>query len=332
MNRSKRLGIHLPLLILFIAASVTLRSVALFTQYNSQTGYFNDKLIISIANGISFAGVFILFSFIFISPKIKVSASFKGASTFIPSGMVSGALVFLALELVSLVASKPGDFFTLKTLSSFSNIFPLMTAALALASVIHFLSAVLYTDKENDRRALFGILTVIFLAFYALYLYFDTELPLNAPNKLVDMTAILITALFFLYETRISIGREIWRAYFAFALTASLVTAYSSIPTLIYALASGDLVSDSIAGAALTFTLCIYVNCRMFSVILLPEDKKSAEIAAIETIARKREEDLSLPDSARIDNKDDKFNTLGQNYEFDLSIPKKDGSSDEETE
>ncbi len=330
MTRFKRLEIHLPLLLLLTVVSVTLRTVALFKEYGPWDGYFNDKLLITISDGIVFGGMLILLSFAFISPKFKVVPSFTGPATFIPSGLVCCGLIFLSFDMVMSVVKLPGKFLSRQTLSQSGNLLALVTATLALVCIINFFFTVFYSASQNETRAFWGIITVIFLALYASYLYFDTKLPLNAPNKAVDQLAFLLAALFFLYETRISLGREMWRGYCAFGLIASLATAYSSIPSLIYYLGSGDVASDSLSAIVLTFSLFIYITARLVLVNFLLSDEKSETAIAVEALSMERSEQLALPDQERIINKEENFNTLGENYEFDLHISEIKANDEEE--
>ncbi len=329
MNRLKRLGIHLPIALLLTISVVVLRTIALFTQFLPSIGYYNDKLLISISGGILFGATLILLSFAFISQRINVRASFSGASTFIPSGIMAAALLFVAFEMINTVAKKPGELLSPQTFKDISNLLPLILSVLAIASVINFFTTVFYTKIENDKRALFGILTVLFLAFYTGYLYFDHKLPLNSPNKAVDQLAFLFSALFFLYETRISLGRAMWRAYAAFGLTAAMITAYSSIPTIIYYLASGDMVSDSLSGAVLTFTLFIYISVRVIKVDFLLADGKSKSAVIIEALSKARQEELALPESDNDTEEDEELGTIGENYEFDIPVDEAAARTDE---
>ncbi len=320
MNKLKRLGIHLPMLLLFTIATVALRTAALFNDFNAKIGYFDGKLLIGIADGILLGAILILFSFIFISKKFNAVASFKGAATFIPSGIVASALLFLCFELLIATVHKAGTPFRLKNLFVTQNIIPLAAAVLAFVCVINFFVTVFYTDKENNTRALFGIFTVIFLALYASYLYFDTKLVLNSPNKIVDQMAFLFCALFFLFETRISLGREMWRAYCAFGLVASLVTAYSALPSIIYYFGRGKLISDSLAAIILCFAFFIYITVRVVQVNYLITDEKSKQTEALEALAKERAKKLECSDEDSDYNKSDNSNTVGENYEFDIKI------------
>ena len=320
MKRTDRLGIYIPLLIAFTLASITTRTVALFTDFDVTSGFFDGKLIISISNVIAFVGVLGLLSFAFVSKKISLVPSFSSPATYLPSGIVCAALVFLSVESLFFLSSKNGGLFGKSVLSNLSNLILLVSALLAIAAVINFFLCTFFTERVNEKRAAFGILTVLFLAAYAVYLYFDVKLPINSPNKATDQLAILISACFFLFETRISLGIEKWRGYVAFGLSASLLLAYSSIPTLIYYFVKGEMISDSLSSAVLCFTLFIYVCSRVVLVNRLLDDKKSEGANWVEEMVKIREQELSLPSQTRIESKEESFATMGENYEINLHL------------
>ena len=150
-----------------------------------------------------------------------------------------------------------------------------------ILAIFHFILNAIITRRSSVERAALGLCAVGFFSIYAIYLYFSKELPLNAPNKLVDQMAYLFSALFFLYETRISLGREKWNCYISFGLIASLTTAYSAIPSFIYYLATGVTVTHSIYELALTITLFIFVTSRLILAAGLKSDCESPFISAL---------------------------------------------------
>ena len=313
----------MPTLLTLLVLTVTFRTVALFTDFNVSEGYFGNKLIISLSDLTVFIACVATLTFTFMAKKIRAVADFDNPATYIPSGMISVSLVFLAAETLVSLSLRAGGIFSKATLSSPSALLSLLSAVLAAVCVINFFLTVFFTDREKESRAFFGILTVVFLAIYALYLYFDTKLPLNSPNKSVDQMALLLSACFFLFETRISLGREKWRGYVAFGMISSFITAYSSIPTLIYYFATGNMISDSLSGAMLCFTLFIYVTARVLLIGALTENEKNEAAVTIEILAGIRKEELSIPAQERINNKEESFTTLGKNYEIDLHLVNK---------
>ena len=139
---------------------------------------------------------------------------------------------------------------------------------------------------------MFGLATVILLAFYASYLYFDTTLPINSPNKIVDQMAYILSALFFLYEIRISLGRECWHIYMTLGFLSALFTSYSSIPSLLIYLTKGISPSNNIYETALTLALFIFVISRIILAATLKEDKESEIVAAMRVFATERDEEI----------------------------------------
>lgn len=321
MNRfSRRLGVYLPALILFSIVSVVLRSIACFLHLDYSTGYFNPKILITIADVLATAGAVFLFSYIVTAKRTSLVPSFSSPATYIPSGMICAALLFLSAD--SFSSLKRGDFsLTIRSiLKSPSKILLLLSAVLALICIVNFFLTVLLSKKESEARAAFGIVVTIFLCIYAAYLYFDSKLPLNAPCKIVDEMAFLFSALFFCYETRLSLGREKWRSYVCFGLIASLLTAYSSIPTLILYFFGGVMISDSLTGAVLALTLCIYVTARTVLVGFLMKDEKSETVAALMAYHKMREDDLKLPTYARAE-RGPGNSEIGSNYSMDIPLP-----------
>jgi len=331
MNLKKRLGIYLPVFIIAALATVILRSVAIFKDFNFESGYFDDKLLVTISNLSLLFGVLFLLSYLFVARKPKPVLSFTSPLTYIPAGIVCCALLFVSADFfVKLLEAKPAA----DTLFTKGNVFPLLIAIFAIVTVANLLLTVLIPKKEDETRAFFGIMAAVFLALFAAYLYFDAKLPLNAPNKMIDEMAFLLAAIFFLHETRISLGREIWRAYIGFGLAASLVLAYSSVPTVIVYFAKGEIISDSLASAILTLSLTIYILLRVILVCLSKEDTMDESVMALSELSKEREEELALPDQARILRKSEEFNTIGENYEFDLKISeaKKDSENQADDE
>ncbi len=291
---AKRLGIYLLALLVFISVSVTLRTVACMTELDFKSGYFDGKICITIANWFAVGGCVAGISYLFVEKKgLKFAASQENAATYIPSGLVSVALLFLAASLTYEVVRQRGDFLSAATFSNFSNLFTFLLAAMAVVSVGAFLLRSLIPEKELPLRAGFDMVFVIFLALYTAALYFDSTAPLNSPAKITDEMAYLFAAVFFIYETRISLGRELWKPYIAFGIAAALLTAYSSVPSLILYFSKGITISDSIAESALTFTLFVFIICRLALILTLPEDKACPTVNAILLMEDKRAEAMA---------------------------------------
>ena len=286
--KTKRLGIYLPLLLLAIAAAVTLRTLALVRRFNFEIGYYDGHSLIFAATVTVITAALIMLSYAFLGSPRSPKMSFGGASCYLPSGAVAVSLVYLAANLAAFAKESKDRIFDGGRVVSVPALLALLSAILAVISLGHFFLNVFYTERRNSARAYFSLATVLLLALYAAMLYFDTALPINSPNKVVDQMALLFAALFFLYETRISLGRGRWRGYVAFGLTASLLTAYSALPSLIVYILRGEIISHSIAETVFTLAVFIFITARMLALATAPEDRASLAVENMDAYAEAR--------------------------------------------
>ena len=281
MNKNSKLtGLYSALLALFTIAAVTLRTVACLFDLEYSYGAFNSKTLIFASGVTALLGAVVLFSYIIFADRITAVPAFSSPTTYLPTGLVAIALIFLSVSMLSERIS----------LATAPPLLVIICALTALFSVVHFFFNAFIAEARTELRGYFSLATVIFLALYAAYLYFDNTLPVNATNKLTDQLAYLFCALFFLYEARISLGREKWRSYSAFGLVAALLCAYSALPSLIVYFAKGRLISNSIEENILTLTLFIFITARIIMVAGLKEKRDSKEVISMQSYARRREE------------------------------------------
>lgn len=300
-----RIYLLITVAIALIAAG--LRSAACLTALNFDTGYFSDKLLIGISDKLVIGAVIFALSYVFLAGKEqKLIFDFSSPLNYVFGGTLGVALLFFAFHAFNIFDALFSEYQEYRYSASSQKLvmyISLIMAILALASVAHFIIGGLVTKNKNTGRADFGLITVLFLSVYATYLYFNNAQPINSPAKIVDQMAYLSSAIFFLYETRISIGREKWRVYSAFGFCAALLTAYSSIPSIITYLATGQVISDSIYESSLTFTLCLFVSARLILTAKLREEKESEIVTLIKSNAAMRELFLN-PEPAELTEED----------------------------
>ncbi len=295
--------------LLFLVFTVAMRCVACFIDLNYQNGYFEDKLLINIANyTLIFAVVFAL-SYAFAEKRDKnFIFNFSSPLNYVFAGTLGIALLFTsrhAFELfrsyklyVDINLSNP---FVKTGTEKLLSYLCLALGILALLSVAHFILASLIVKEKDTRRADFGLITVIFFSLYATFLYFSTDMPINVPAKVVDQCAYLTSALFFLFETRISIGRERWRAYRAFGLVAMLLTAYSAIPSLLVYIVDGAAISNSIYETALTLAISLFIGARLVLTSQLREKEEAKTVILIKNAFASRVDEINPKDDGEYD-------------------------------
>ena len=310
-NKAKLFGIYLPVFLTAVIATVAMRTVALFSHFDFTTGYFTEKLLISISNYTLAAAVLLFFTYIFTARRdIRLIADFTSPATYIPTGIVGSALIFMAFYLFRFAGELLEyieylrDYNTPSSLSAIPShrlllIIVVIAMIFSILSCVHFVLTALIESHSSTKRAGFGLCTVIFLCLYAIYLYFNTALPLNAPNKMLDQMVYLFAAAFFLYETRLSLGRERWRPYIAFGFISAAIAAYSSIPAIIIYFAKGRAVSDSVYEIALSFALFIFITSRLLLTGNLIEDKVSETVSALEKASDARTLEITPPPSVQ---------------------------------
>lgn len=312
------LGIYLPIVFIMVAAAVALRTAAIFTDLDPLTGYYGDKTLLTAASVIIAASVLFGLSYlIFGNRRLKLAASFDTPATYIPSATVAVSLLFVAFGLVRDVSAKSHGIYDGEFLRS--NALPLITAFLALLAIVGFFLTSFSPKRENLSRAAFGIMTVIFILAYAAMLYFDDSMPMNAPDRIVDLMAYVIASIFFLYEIRLSLGRDVWFAYISFGMVGGAVTAYSSIPSIIAYFVTGQTVSSSLYESILTFSLLVFTASRVLLTLKLTEDKDIPFVEMIKAAERKRNAEAEESEEILDDTKDEVAN-----YTFDIAEQKQD--------
>lgn len=296
--------VYLPALLGTILLSAAFRTAAIFTNFNTETGFYDGKILINIASWLVIAGSVFMFTYAFSgSKKHKLIADFSTPATYVPTGALSVAMIFFAIA--TAIKSSKNNFsirnfmltpgvtraeLTQYISKNMSSLVLSIMAPMACLAVVYFILTACVLKRSSEARAFFGTANVLFLAFYTSYLYFDatSSLARNAPNKIVDQMAFLFAALFFLYEIRISLGREKWNLYIAFGFIASALTAYSSIPSLIYYLAEGRVISNSIQENVLTFALFVFITSRLTLAAFLKEDKENESVTLMKQFSRER--------------------------------------------
>lgn len=280
-------GIYLPIFLLILPATVALRTIAIFTEL-AEYGHFDNPLLSNISGWAAAIASLFFLTYMFVGKKdIKLIPSFDSAANYVPSGLVAVATALLGGHLISKALST--DF---TSLSLYGRVIAIATPILAFVSVVYFVLASVMIARRSMRRSDFGIITLLFICMYVAYLYFDTTLPINAPTRLADEVAYLSIAMFFLGETRLSLGRESWRKYISFAFIGALLTAYSAIPNLIYYFAREKAISLSIYESLLTLAFFIFIICKIFLTPTLTKDKTSDVVAKIIAAAEARAEEL----------------------------------------
>lgn len=326
MKKLRRIDLYTIPLFFVAAAAIALRTVALFTSFNTVTMHFDDKVAITIANILVSLGVIGFTSYLFFGEEERaLITKSDNAPSYIPAGLVSIALLFLGAQLISVGLGGRYPIGPLPILS-------ILCALLAFGSVASFFLSVFIERARHLYKAAFSLSIVFCLAIYAIILFFSKEThPTNSPSKLLDQFAYISAALFFLFESRICLGRAKWRDYVASGLAATLLCAYSSIPSLILYALDGYVLSDSIIESVLTLAIAILICSKVLQTRSLTpagECDAARSISALATLRREEiEENRKSSRAQAINNNVENDDTEdASNYTFD--IPELEATTD----
>lgn len=294
MNKnSRRLGIYLIISFMLTVTAIALRTAALFRELTPY-GYFDDKTLITVAGAIFWGGMVLYASFGAVGHKVNLRPSFSSPATYVPTGLTSVALVFFAIRMIGEAdIVRRSSAVTAGGSRTVLLVMAILCAVFALLSVAHFFLNAFLTEGKTELRSYFAVATVMTLACYAAYLYFAQGEAMNSPNRITDQMAFLFSALFFLYEARISLGREKWRAYCVFGMMAASACLYSAVPSMILYLATGQAVFAGLEQAILTLCVGFFILMRLILTVNLPEAEENKRLAAISNAAAERAKRVS---------------------------------------
>ena len=289
--------IYLPLTCLVTVLSVSFRIFAMLVDYNAEIGYFDKKGLINAASIIVVCGSLLLFTYAFTGNKgEKLIATFTTPATYVPSAILVTSLIFFGAKTyerikdfdLSIPEGIPGDAVMRYVTENLSSYVTAILVPLALLSAVYFILNATVAERYSVARASFGVCAVLFFALYASFLYFDTTLAINSPNKIVDQMAFIFAALFFLYEIRISLARECWHLYVAFGFVGATVGIYSSIPSLVAFFVNDVTVSHSVEENLLMLCVSLFIISRLVLASKLNPDKESEFVAVMREHATER--------------------------------------------
>ena len=257
-NKTRLFGLYLPFFILLLLGAVTLRTVALINYFNFRFHFFTVKALPAIANALIAAACFFFIIYIIgIRRRISLIPCFSLPSNYIPSAALSASLAFVAVHFFI-------NFYN--STSPLIKILSLALAVLALLSIVYLVLNTVFVRTISIRRASFGLAIIVFLALYLSYIYFDSKAPIASPVKLIDQLTYAFAAVFFLYEIRLSLGREKWKSYIIFGFIAAVLSAYSAIPAIIVYFALDKIIATSIYESILTLTIFIFISFKLILV------------------------------------------------------------------
>ena len=279
-----RYGIYAPLLLFITLIATTLRTVAVFLGVNAY-GFFEADALSRISAWVVVAGVLLALTYPLTHRKVRVIfRDDRTPLTYLPAAVLCVGMIFFGAEVV------PEALLLLRLYHVDAlSVTAAILLALAACGALYAAAVCLIEPSLSDRRAGLGMLTVLLYGVYAAFLYYDTTLPLNAPIKITDQMTYLALSLFFLYEVRISLGREQQGMYGAFGFIGGMMATYSAIPSLLLYIIKGNVLSFSLSETILTLTTLAFIIGRMLVYDSSPENRPIPLMGEIIRVAEVRD-------------------------------------------
>ena len=289
------LGIALPVALLTLIAAV-IKTIACFKNMDYSTGFFDGAVSVRIANAaIVVASVALLASLFIKVENRSVPVSFAGPLVYLPSGVLATSLLFLATEIIGYASDMTGGFSATRPFDR-SAIIALITATLALCTIA-YLALVIFTQNPRSLlRANFGMLAALFFALYTAFLFFRAGASLAQPQKIITEMVCLAAAVFFLEETRISLGRERWNAYFVLGGLTAVLAFYAAAPALAVYVIEGKVITSGPAELIFLLSLFVFASLRLIHALKFMNVSSSPLAMAISTRKAEKSQDAPTDD------------------------------------
>ena len=282
------------LTILLCTVACTLRTVAAFLGVDAY-GYFENSNLYKVSVWIVVFAILILLTLPLAYRKRQdVLSEQTTPHTYLPSLMLGMLFLFFVGEGVF---SFVGTIFLL----NINTLSYLLAVVLALCSSIYFFSLALLESTTNDRKANLGMASVLFFGVYSAYLYLDTSIARNAHIEVSEEMMFVALSLYFLYEVRISLGKQKQNLYVMFAMMSGVLCAYNTIPTLIYYIVTGRLLTSSLTVFLLSCGVLLFILMRLALFEKSPTDapiplvKRLVQFASARSEAVRETETRYLP-------------------------------------
>ena len=243
-------------------ALTLLRSIAFFTGFDADIGYFSPALstVMDILIALGAAGCFSLLFFIK-KDELPTAAAPLSLAGMIAAGTVTVSLITVAVSLVARIVERSGD---LNTMTAPLGLM-IPAACLALLAAPYFVLQLLGKPK---LAPLFGYAMILAAVLFLSVTYFDRYTPMNAPHKISLHLSMLAIMVYMLYELRALLEQARPRALTVVSAIALLITATTGSSDLIGYV--GNKVNDPLylAGDLLALSMAFYIAMRAVSQIL----------------------------------------------------------------
>ena len=222
----------------FICAVLSTLSRTLFFD---EIGYYQNHTIIPKLFITACACSALLIAVFCFAPKIRINPSEQSTPLPVRIGAMILAVGFaiLSLESLNTVTVATTEYGITWNLQSFNYL--ILPLIIRLFTTIHLIRTALIKDPSGAFNVLGSTCVIIFAVSAIASTYFNTQIPMNAPNVTLLYLALLSTMLLFTNEARIGLGEDKGSFH---AFSAAMTTLFGASFCISEAFVYLDLIND----------------------------------------------------------------------------------------
>ncbi len=250
--------------------TVVLRTVALLTEYESASQFYSaPSLAIATAAILSAVGLTLAFFSYQLRERFTFSPDYRDLPSLVSGAYFAVSLLFFAVMLV------------IGALSAASAVLvtAILTALFAVTGTALFVLRAFDGRMGSYTAAMLTLPTAAIGVFFALYLSFEGEMMLTAPQKILSTAAWIFATLFFLGEARLALRRAKWALHLSVTAMTAILSGTLALPNLVYhAVSATSLFSTAHDFASLG--LFLYTAARLLATLAAPSAEEETDATA----------------------------------------------------
>lgn len=302
----KNIELFFMIALTFAPLAALLRSIAFFTSFDAEIGYFNDGFFSdTVSSMLVVCSIFFLAGFIFISKEAKLSAKIDNSANSIFFSACFAGFVMLAdfaYKIYTLIGEDKFTYYKFIFNPAFKAENAYMIRATAIIEIAGVLASVLTAAcffvrsskvPKAKLSAILGFFPIIRALVGVAEIYFDMKVQMNHPSKLMLQFALIAVMFYFLCEERFYVSDEHARprrffisgclAFFlAFAGGVSEIVGFFSGK-----LSKGDLCVEAFFCLVMSF----YILARTNAFVRCVKVESDSEIEADEAVEEEKSEE-----------------------------------------
>lgn len=248
--------------------TVILRTVALFTEYEAEAGFYASPSLAIATAAILVAVGITLSAFAYQEREhFAFSPDYRDLPSLVSGVYFAVSLLFFAVML--LLGALPSTTAALVT--------AILTALFAIAGTAIFVLRAFDGRVGTYTAAMLTLPTAAVGVLYALYLSFEDEIMLTSPVKLLSTATWILATLFFLGEARLALGRAKWALHLSVTAMAVILSGTLALPNLVLHAARGESLLLNTAHDFAALGLFLYTAARLAATLAAPCREEDAE-------------------------------------------------------